>query len=88
MGDLQEGGHPASLGPQASGCQSLLSFLFVPPGWLGPLPQLTHAHRLFPSWVDLKKPPPHLPRNCYTDHPSRQLRLEEGPQGLLGCRGT
>lgn len=39
VGDLQEGGHPASLGPQASGCQSLLSFLFVPPGWLGPLPQ-------------------------------------------------
>lgn len=43
MWDLQEGGHPASLGPQASGCQNLLSFLFVPPGWLGLLPQ-SHPH--------------------------------------------
>lgn len=39
VGDLQEGDHPASLGLQASVYQSLLSFLFVPPGWLGPLPQ-------------------------------------------------
>jgi hypothetical protein len=39
-GGLQEGGHPASLGPPASGCQNLLPFLFV----LAGAPATTSPH--------------------------------------------